>query len=69
MRPSIFRALALATLLPFTLPAQQATGRITGQVVDAVTGKGLSDVGLQVNGTSIGAMSGVDGRYAINNIP
>ncbi len=69
MRHSIIRAFALASFLPFALPAQQATGRITGQVVDAVSGKGLSDVGLQISGTNTGAMSGVDGRFSINNVP
>lgn len=53
--------------------AQDALGRISGRVVDARTGAGLSDVGIQVVGalpdsTSSGAMTGVDGRYALARI-
>ncbi|MEP6506882.1 MAG: TonB-dependent receptor [Gemmatimonadales bacterium] len=70
MRHSMLRAFALISLLPFALSAQQAeTGRITGQVVDAATGKGLPNVGLQVIGTTVGAMSGVDGLFSISNVP
>jgi outer membrane receptor for ferrienterochelin and colicin len=52
-----------------TAPARAATGRITGRVVDAVTGAGLADVGVQVVGTTLGTMSGVDGRFTLNNVP
>ena len=45
-----------------------AQGRIVGKVLD-VNGNGLSDAGIQVVGTSVGTMSGVEGRYAINNVP
>src|SRR5919198_1229175 len=47
----------------------QAAGRLVGRVVDQSTGQGLSDVGVQVVGTTIGAMSGVDGRYTISGVP
>jgi outer membrane receptor protein involved in Fe transport len=51
----------------------EPTGRITGRIVDARTGAGLSDVGVQVVGaqvgpTSSGTMSGVDGRYALPRV-
>jgi len=70
LRHSILRAFALASLLPVALTAQQpSTGRIVGQVVNSETGKGLADVGIQINGTSIGGMTGVDGRFSINGIP
>jgi len=45
------------------------TGRIIGRVLDATTGQGLTDVGVQIVGTTLGASSGVDGRYAVANIP
>jgi hypothetical protein len=45
-----------------------AAGRITGRIVDAQTGAGLSDVGVQVVGTSAGTMSGVDGRFTLNGV-
>jgi outer membrane receptor protein involved in Fe transport len=58
-------------LVPEAASAQQPaprTGRITGRVVDAKTGTGLTDVGVQVVGTTIGTMSGVDGRFTINGV-
>ena len=59
---------ALATV-PAALAAQGATGRIVGRVVDANSGVGLSDVQVQVVGTTMGTMSGLDGRFAIPNVP
>jgi len=45
-----------------------ARGKITGRVLDP-QGNGMSDVGIQIVGTTIGAMSGVDGRYTVVNVP
>src|ERR1700741_4727612 len=51
-------------------PAQdQPTGRIVGRVVDAATGQGLADVGVQIVGTRLGVSTGVDGRFFIPGIP
>lgn len=47
----------------------QATGRITGRIVDAESGLGLTDVGIQVVGTTIGTQSGVDGRFSLPRVP
>jgi hypothetical protein len=44
------------------------TGRIAGRIIDARTGLGLSDVGIQVVGTTRGTMSGIDGRYSLPSI-
>src|SRR5215204_1207808 len=46
-----------------------ATGRIVGRILDATTGQGLADVGVQIVGTTLGGMSGVEGRYVVANIP
>ena len=65
-------ALLALLLLPLGLAAQQPaapTGRIVGRVIDAASGQGLPDVGVQVVGTTLGTMSGVDGRYALPAIP
>lgn len=60
----------LALVLPAQAGAQTPTvGRIVGRVIDAASGAGLSDAGVQVVGTSIGTMSGVDGRFTIVNVP
>jgi len=44
-------------------------GRIVGRVIDSQTGKGLIGVMLQVQASGIGTLSGVDGRYVLNNVP
>lgn len=65
-------ALALVLLCGVFTPdlqAQAKPGRIVGRIIDANTGQGLPDVGVQVVGTTLGAMSGVDGRYAVPNVP
>lgn len=45
-----------------------APARIAGRVIDARTGNGLTDVGIQVVGTTTGTASGLDGRYTLNRI-
>src|SRR5688572_26324055 len=61
-------ALLAAPCAPAALSAQ-ATGRVVGRVVDASSGTGLTDVAIQVVGTTIGTQSGIDGRFTINNVP
>jgi TonB-dependent receptor len=46
-----------------------ATGRIVGRVIDAGTGQGIVDVGVQVVGTTIGVSTGLDGRFSLSNVP
>ncbi len=70
MRRSSFLIVVLSFLVAPMLGAQAPTsGRIVGRVIDAATGAGLADAGIQVVGTTIGASSVVDGRYAIANVP
>src|SRR5687767_1282231 len=42
--------------------------RIVGRVVDARTGAGLTDVGIQVVGTTTGTASGLDGRFTLSRL-
>ena len=70
----VYRTIATLFLLGPTLPAMAGaqaptTGRIVGRILDATSGAGLSDAGVQVVGTPIGTMSGVDGRFTIANVP
>ena len=80
--PTLLRAVTrrAATLLalvaslsfaPASLTAQKvpATGRVAGRVVDQTTGAPLADAAVQVVGTTRGAMTDADGRYAIHDIP
>jgi TonB-dependent receptor len=68
-------ALALAVPAGAQQPAPPAsnvdfaTGRVVGRVLDAQTGAGLSSVTIQVMGTSVGAISGLDGHFTIGNVP
>jgi hypothetical protein len=72
--------LALCVTAPLALYAPAAaaqgaaqpaagTGRIVGRVVDANSGAGVSDVQVRVEGTTLGALSGVDGRFTVTGVP
>jgi hypothetical protein len=43
--------------------------RIVGRIIDASNGTGLTDVGIQVVGTTLGTTSGIDGRFVLVNVP
>jgi len=45
------------------------TGRIVGRIIDAQSGQGIPHAAIQVVGTRLGTISGVDGRYAIPRVP
>lgn len=47
----------------------KGTGRVTGRVVDAQNGEGLTDVGVQIVGTTRGTMSGIEGRFNVFGVP
>jgi hypothetical protein len=69
-RVLLFFAAAFLFIPIATVTAQTpTTGRIVGRVLDAGNGAGLTDAGIQVVGTTIGATSGVDGRFTINGVP
>ena len=72
---SLRRMARLAALIVlsfvFTAPLRAQdlpTGRIVGRVVDAATGQGISDAGVQVVGTTLGVQSGVDGRFTFPRV-
>lgn len=61
---------AAIAILPSAARSQEApTGRIVGRVIDAKTGMPISDVGIQVVGTTTGTMSALEGRYSIVRVP
>ncbi len=64
-------AALIATLTPAVATSQEAAafGRVAGRVIDAQSGQGVAGVGVQVVGTAIGAMTGVDGSYTIARVP
>jgi outer membrane receptor protein involved in Fe transport len=63
-------AVVISTMAAAAVPvAAQETGRIVGRVVDAQTGAGLSNVTIEVEGSAAGTLSGMDGRFIVNNVP
>ncbi|MEP6731816.1 MAG: carboxypeptidase regulatory-like domain-containing protein, partial [bacterium] len=71
-RFSLLRAAALlAMLTPALLSAQTptSTGRIVGRIVDATTGAGIAEAGVQIAGTALGARSGLDGHFTLVGVP
>ncbi len=66
---NITQVLFLFIALSAVSGAQAPTaGRITGRVLDAASGAGLSDAGVQIVGTPQGTMSGVEGRFTLGNV-
>ncbi len=45
------------------------TGKIAGKVTDAETGEPLPSVNVIIEGTSMGAVTNIDGSYVILNVP
>ena len=58
-------AYSLAAEIP-AVDDQQA--RVTGTVTDASTGEAMPGVNIQVKGTSLGAITDIDGKYEITNV-
>ena len=65
------RLLILSVLLLFTFADAPAgnTGKIAGEVKDAQTGEAIVGASVQIQGTSMGAATNIDGYYVILNIP
>src|SRR5690606_7861309 len=62
-------AAALLSALGAVPASGQQKGRIVGRVVDAQTGAGISSVTIDVADGAVGTLSGVDGRYVLNDVP
>jgi len=76
VRSILFVACVAVPSTPIALSAQQPAapeaaraGRIVGRILDAATGQGLSDVGVQIVGTTLGTSSAIEGRYTVVNVP
>ena len=77
----VIAAIVLAVVSPLSLSAQTdsaavstdttaraGSGRIVGRIIDARTGQGLTDVAVQVVGTTAGVSSGLEGRYSLGKV-
>jgi TonB-linked SusC/RagA family outer membrane protein len=65
--PAIVVSVAI-TLIP-SLSSAQETGRVRGVVTDAGTGAPIADAQVTVVGTDRGAVSDIQGRFLINDVP
>lgn len=54
---------------PVVQPVVQQVRTVTGRVIDSQTKEALTGVAVQVQGTTIGAATGLDGEFRITNIP
>jgi hypothetical protein len=67
-----WRSALAALLLALTLPpaaAAQGTGQIAGRVLDSQSGRPLAAARVAVQGTQLAALTTVDGRYSLRNVP
>ncbi len=56
-------------LLLLSLPAFAGLGKIAGKITDAATGEALPGANVMVTGTSLGAITDLQGRYFVINVP
>ncbi|MGH7680070.1 MAG: carboxypeptidase regulatory-like domain-containing protein [Gemmatimonadaceae bacterium] len=70
MSLTTLRLVFVAAAFAAPLVAQETpTGTLAGQVIDAKTGQPISDVGVQIVGTTRGVQTGIDGRFRFQNVP
>ncbi len=62
-------AFALASLSASESAGAQGTGTVRGSVVEASSRRPIADVQIIVVGTPVGAVTGSDGTFRINNVP
>ncbi|MFH1069524.1 MAG: TonB-dependent receptor [Candidatus Glassbacteria bacterium] len=65
----LIAAAIFSLLLPITLPAQVAEGKIEGYIRDKDTGQPLAGAQVTVEGTNLGNVTNADGYYFILNVP
>lgn len=69
IRPLRTTRILSALLLAFpSLGSAQRSGRVEGVVLDSATSTPLANVGIQLVGTTLGALTGADGRFVIPQV-
>jgi iron complex outermembrane receptor protein len=63
----VLAALALAFAVPAR--AQQATGTVTGSVLDVITGKFLEGADVAIEGTRVATTTEREGRFTLRDVP
>ncbi|MEX2472592.1 MAG: TonB-dependent receptor [Gemmatimonadota bacterium] len=62
-------SLILLAVLAVPVQAQSAPGNVVGRIVDASTASPLVGAQVIVEGTDVGALAGLDGRYRVTRVP
>jgi hypothetical protein len=65
----LFAAVSLTLIIPDTGLWAGTTGKIAGIVTDASTGEPLAGVNIQVEGTTLGAATDLEGLFYVINMP
>lgn len=60
---------AVALLFALAVPAAAQQGTVTGVVTDQVSGQGLAGAQVSLEGTTLGALAGDEGRFTISSVP
>jgi TonB-dependent receptor len=68
-KDTFFFLVMISFILPLSTLFSQETGKIYGIVKDAATGEALIGANVTLAGTSMGAPSGVDGKYVFYGVP
>lgn len=63
------KILLLFVLLTGISEIQAQRGKLSGEIKDAQTGEKLPGVAVRIDGTNLGGISDIDGKYFILNIP
>ena len=63
------RILLWSALFVLPVASAAAQGKITGRIIDAKTGAGITEATVLVEGSTIGARSVIDGRFTIAQVP
>ena len=61
--------LSLITLAPAPLSAQEATGTVTGRVLNRVTGDSMGNARVAIKGTNRATQTDAGGFYTLANVP
>ncbi len=61
--------LLVVMVLSFSISAFAEKSEIVGKVTDANSGEGLIGTNVIIQGTTMGAATGTDGKYKISNVP
>lgn len=69
MGQTLLRLAAFALMLSSPLPAAAQSGALMGTVRDASTGEELVGVNVLIVGTGVGAVTDLQGRYTLKNVP